>query len=187
MSTKSERNNHFPDTLRELRKRFGGLTQRQFAAKIGVAESTLIRWEKGDKNLPTTEVLLRIIALDPSINPKWLLTGEHGDLVSEEMKEALSKLEHGEEMATLMAGRGEGVSDAVYDSMLLTVLRDAGDIISKFDEVYHPLLGVINLSWIRVQNQMARIEELREMALNLAALIPAKPKVKTPKSRGGKK
>ena len=63
-----------PSILREVRKRLG-VTQKEFAKKIDVAESTLIRWEKGGGDYPTVKALLKILELDPRINPAWLLTG----------------------------------------------------------------------------------------------------------------
>ncbi|MFA6132841.1 MAG: helix-turn-helix transcriptional regulator [Phycisphaerae bacterium] len=47
-----------PRMIRELRKAMG-LTQEQFAAKVGVTFSTVNRWESG-KSLPSPLALRRI-------------------------------------------------------------------------------------------------------------------------------
>ena len=51
-------NHDIPETIRELRAALG-LTQEQFAAKVGVTVSTINRWEN-DKGKPSPLALLRI-------------------------------------------------------------------------------------------------------------------------------
>ena len=57
-----------PKTLRKLRKTLG-LTQEQFAAKIGVTVSTANRWENG-KGTPSPLAMLRIEELQNKLKPE---------------------------------------------------------------------------------------------------------------------
>ncbi len=59
-------NKDIPKMVRELRADLG-LTQEQFAAKIGVTYSTINRWEN-DKGKPSPLALLRIERLQQKIN-----------------------------------------------------------------------------------------------------------------------
>jgi len=59
--------------IKELRKKLG-LTQREFGRKIGVMDTVVRRWEKGEFE-PTTEKL-KAIATEFGINLNWLLLGE---------------------------------------------------------------------------------------------------------------
>lgn len=53
-----------PKQLRALRKRLG-LTQGQLAAKIGVREHTVYRWEAGiHPIMPHTEAVIRMVQKD---------------------------------------------------------------------------------------------------------------------------
>lgn len=56
--------------LREVR---GGMTQAEFAEKLGVDRQTVMRYETG-KRVPDALVLKRLIELN--VNAHWLLTGQ---------------------------------------------------------------------------------------------------------------
>lgn len=62
--------------VRRLREHLQ-LSETQFAKKIGVAQSTYHRFEKGTASL-TAEAISEIVALF-NVNPYWLLLGHGGD------------------------------------------------------------------------------------------------------------
>ena len=64
------------DRLRQLRESLG-YSQADFAAKIGVAQGTVSKWEAGSR-VPS-EIELRGIAQQFSIRLEWLKTGD-GDM-----------------------------------------------------------------------------------------------------------
>jgi transcriptional regulator with XRE-family HTH domain len=64
------------ERLIELRKTLG-LTQKEFADKIGIARTTLTGFELG-KNIPTERTLISIVSVF-GVNIEWLKTGE-GDM-----------------------------------------------------------------------------------------------------------
>jgi len=53
------------DRIKRLRSRLG-LTQRQFADAVGVAQPTVANWETGDKRPEGPEVLARLYQLEKS-------------------------------------------------------------------------------------------------------------------------
>jgi len=61
------------ERIKLLRKHLG-LTQKEFAKRIGVIDRLVSKWEKG-ANDPTTKSLL-LIAKEFNVNLHWLLTGE---------------------------------------------------------------------------------------------------------------
>ena len=62
-----------PAMIRELRQRFG-LTQEQFAQKVGVTYSTVNHWENG-KRKPQPYLIQRLVELKKEIDAKEA-TGE---------------------------------------------------------------------------------------------------------------
>ena len=67
--------------IKELRRKLG-LTQREFGRRIGVMDTVVRRWEKGEFE-PTTEKL-KAIATEFGINLNWLLLGEGEIFVKKE-------------------------------------------------------------------------------------------------------
>ena len=54
-------------------------SQSEMARRIGVSIPTYIRYESGER-VPPADFLLKILKLDPSIDPAWLLTGQAAGL-----------------------------------------------------------------------------------------------------------
>ncbi|MEO2082918.1 MAG: helix-turn-helix transcriptional regulator [Desulfurobacteriaceae bacterium] len=75
--------------IKELRKKLG-LTQREFARRVGVIESLVRKWERGE-NDPTSKSL-QAIAKEFNVNLHWLLTGE-GEMFITRSKEEIPKTE----------------------------------------------------------------------------------------------
>ena len=69
------------ERIRTLRKQLG-LTQKEFAKKIGVIDRLVSKWEKG-LNDPTTKSL-KAIAKTFNVNLHWLLTGEGEMFINKE-------------------------------------------------------------------------------------------------------
>ena len=61
------------DRIRKIRKE-AGLTQSQFGAIIGVAQTTIAGYENGSREVPNSAIVS--ICREFGINDKWLRTGE---------------------------------------------------------------------------------------------------------------
>lgn len=69
------------DRIRELRK-YLGLTQKQFAAKIGITNSSISRIEKGITTITESNILSILRTFN--VNDKWLRYGEGPMLIEKE-------------------------------------------------------------------------------------------------------
>lgn len=63
----------FKDRMRALRTSLG-LTQKEFAARIGLKQNTIATYEMG-RNMPADSVM-ELICREYSVDRQWLLTGE---------------------------------------------------------------------------------------------------------------
>lgn len=88
--------------IKELRKRLG-LSQREFAKKIGKATISIAKWEAGDRT--PDESTLKLIAKEFNVNEEWLKTGKGEMFVETPIKEEGIKVPFYPE-ATLSAGEG---------------------------------------------------------------------------------
>jgi len=88
----------FPERLRELRKRLG-LSQKEFAEKLGVHLMTISRYERG-KITPSYK-FLELLEKTFNVNPEWLLKGKGEpfldkylikELLEKQLEEELEKL-----------------------------------------------------------------------------------------------
>lgn len=61
------------DRIREIRKE-AGLTQKQFGAILGVAQTTIAGYENGSREIPNSAIVS--ICREFSVNDKWLRSGE---------------------------------------------------------------------------------------------------------------
>lgn len=76
------------DRLKELRKILG-LTQQEFADRIGIKRNTLANYEAG-RNVPIDSVY-HLICREFSVNESWLRTGE-GEMFSSSLYDELDKV-----------------------------------------------------------------------------------------------
>ena len=90
--------------LRKARKELG-YTQKEFAKVLGIGWQTLVRYEKGERDIPAS-VLERIIQM--GIHPTWLLTGK-GPMFSEDASD------------TSLQGLLGSVSDEELDDLLIAL------------------------------------------------------------------
>jgi len=88
------------DRIKKLRKLLN-LTQKEFAQKIGVIDTLVRKWERGE-NEPTPKSL-RAIAKTYNINLHWLLTGEGEMFIKREHKIPTEKASIVPELANFLA------------------------------------------------------------------------------------
>ena len=86
------------ERIKELRKALG-LTQQEFAEKIGSVQNTITGYETG-RRAPSNQVIT-LICREFNVNEAWLRTGE-GDMFvklnrSQEVAEFVSRVLYGEE------------------------------------------------------------------------------------------
>ena len=72
-----------------------GVTQKDFAAQIGVSTATLIHIASG-RNKPSLDLVLSILTKHPNVNAEWLLFGrgtmvkmQHDDVIESKPKEII--------------------------------------------------------------------------------------------------
>lgn len=71
------------ERIKELRK-FLGLTQQEFSAKIGVKRNTVAQYEMGRN--PPIDTVITLICREYNVNETWLRTGE-GEMFREVTKD----------------------------------------------------------------------------------------------------
>ena len=71
-----------PDAIRALRERMGGLSQAEFARRLGVHPMTVSKWERTkDRRAPTglyKVALLRLLAEHPPADAERSVVEQHG-------------------------------------------------------------------------------------------------------------
>ena len=75
--------------IKQLRKMLG-LTQKEFAEKIGKATISISKWEAGDRT--PDESTLKLIAKEFNVNEQWLKTGE-GEIFVSKLPEFANELD----------------------------------------------------------------------------------------------
>ena len=58
----------------KLFREFLGLSQKEFADKLGVSQKAISQWERGERAIPA--VILKELKEHLNLNIDWLLTGE---------------------------------------------------------------------------------------------------------------
>ena len=98
------------ERIKILRKSLG-LTQKQFAEKIGVKQNTVAQYEIG-RNIPT-DMAINLICREFNVNEIWLRTGVGDPFQKKERSQEMTEL-----FADLMNDRPESVR-----TRLITALR----------------------------------------------------------------
>ncbi|MDY5771508.1 MAG: helix-turn-helix transcriptional regulator [Anaerovoracaceae bacterium] len=103
------------ERIKTLRKTLG-LTQKQFAEKIGVKQNTVAQYEIG-RNIPT-DMAINLICREFGVNEIWLRTGV-GDL--------FQKKERSQEMTELFADLMNDRSESFRTRLITALLRFSPD------------------------------------------------------------
>lgn len=100
------------------------LTMEQFGERIGnVSKSTISNIENGNRNL--TDLMLKSICSEFSVNEKWLRTGD-GDMPQ--------KLSEEEEVADLVSDLLEDGKDNAFYDIILEIIRTYKELSPKSQE-----------------------------------------------------
>lgn len=99
------------ERIKELRKA-AGLTQDEFGAKLGISNSAVSKWEKGDGSVPDSAILS--ICREFGVNEVWLRTG-YGEMFRPRSAEA--------ELAELIRSRLLDAPDTFQAALVRMLLR----------------------------------------------------------------
>ncbi len=78
------------ERLRKLRQELG-MTQNEFARRLGISQRTLSHYERGERQIPLS-IIQKILREFPEVNPLWLLEGS-GDMFDEERERYIESME----------------------------------------------------------------------------------------------
>ena len=98
------------ERIKILRKSLG-LTQKQFAEKIGVKQNTVAQYEIG-RNIPT-DMAINLICREFNVNEIWLRTGVGDPFQKKERSQEMTEL-----FADLMNDRPEGFRTRLITALL---------------------------------------------------------------------
>ena len=99
------------DRIKELRKALA-LNQEEFGARLGVSNTAVSKWEKGERSIPDSAVLL--ICRDFGVSETWLRTGA-GKMFQPRSREA--------ELGALIRSRLVDRSESFQAVLIRTLLQ----------------------------------------------------------------
>lgn len=96
--------------IKELRKALG-INQSDFGARLGVKDSTVSRWESGERTVPDSAIIS--MSRTFGVSETWLRTG-YGEMFAPRTREA----ELGELIRTRLINRPESFQTALITTLL---------------------------------------------------------------------
>jgi len=78
------------ERIKKLRSELG-MTQSEFARRLGISQRALSHYERGDRQIPLN-LIQKILKEFPEVNPLWLLEGR-GDMFDEERAKYVESIE----------------------------------------------------------------------------------------------
>ena len=99
------------DRIKELRKALA-LNQEEFGTRLGVSNTAVSKWEKGERSIPDSAVLL--ICRDFGVSETWLRTGA-GEMFRPRSRQA--------ELGALIRSRLVDRPESFQTALITTLLR----------------------------------------------------------------
>lgn len=120
------------ERIRKIRKHFG-LSQRDFARKVDVGQSTLAMFETGDRQ--PKDIHINRICSEFGVNEVWLRTGEGGD------ENMFTKVNE-EDRFSLNLGKLTITENQIAQNMLNAIAESSPERLKHVEEFMKACLGI---------------------------------------------